>query len=76
MDKIAPRYTLEKGQELTKSIKRLAIEKQCETEDMYENFINETLESINATNKHPNQTELAKIVEQQNKILAEIICDK
>lgn len=76
LDKIAPKYTLEKGQELTKSIKRLAIEKQCETEDMYENFINETLESINATNKYPNQTELAKIVEQQNKILAEIICDK
>ena len=43
---------------------------------MYENFMNETIELINSTNKYPNQTELAQIVEQQNKILDEIICDK
>lgn len=75
LDKVAPKYTHEKGQELTKSVKRLAIEKQCEIEDMYENFMNETIELINSTNKYPNQTELAQIVEQQNKILDEIICD-
>ena len=76
LEKVAPKYTIEKGQELTKSVKRLAIEKQCEVEDMYENFMNETIELINSTNKYPNQTELAQIVEQQNKILDEIICDK
>ena len=76
LEKVAPKYTIEKGQELTKSVKRLAIEKQCEVEDMFENFMNETIELINSTNKYPNQTELAQIVEQQNKILDEIICDK
>ena len=40
LERIAPKYTIEKGQELTKSVKRLAIEKQCEVEDMYENFMN------------------------------------
>lgn len=76
LEKVTPKYTLEKGQELTKSIKRLAIEKQCEVEDMYENFMNETIELVDSTNKYPNQTKLAQLVEQQNKILDEIICDK
>ena len=75
VNKLAPKYTLEKGQELTKEIKRLAIEKQCAVEDLYENFIDNTLELIDSTNKYPNQIELAQIIEQQNKILEEIIWD-
>ena len=76
LDKVAPKYSIEKGQELTKSVKRLAIKKQCEVDDMYENFISETLELIKSTKKYPNQSELSRIVEQQNEILDEIICDK
>ena len=33
--------------------------------------MNETLELIDSINKYPNQTELAQLVEQQNKILDE-----
>ena len=76
LEKVAPKYSIEKGQELTKSVKRLAIEKQCEVDDIYENFISETLELIKSTKKYPNQSELSRIVEQQNEILDEIICDK
>lgn len=73
LDKVAPKYTLKKGQELTQLVKKLTIEKQCEVENISKNFINETIELINLTKKYQNQKNLAQIVQQQHEILEEIL---